>query len=213
MILGVIPARGGSRGLPRKNLRQFCGRPLIAWSIDAARESRLIDRFIVSTEDAEIAEIAGQEGAEVLPRPAELASDEATTLAVLMHVLEHIPADVVVLLQPVCPIRVDGLVDQAIQRFLDSGADSLATGYSSKAIEWGTHHNLPRQKIPGFFYDDGNVYVHRAEVLREGRWYGERLERMLVEHHYSVDIDDEVDFWAAEAVMTKLLSRKAAARG
>lgn len=206
MILGVIPARGGSKGLPGKNIRALCGRPLIAWSIDAARESTLVDRFVVSTEDPEIAQVARREGATVLPRPAELATDEATTVSVLQHVLQAIDADVVVLLQPVCPIRVNRLVDRAIERFLESGADSLATGYMVKAVEWGTSHNLPRQKIRGFFYDDGNVYVHRAEVLREGRWYGARLERMVVEPHYNLDIDDKVDFWAAEAVMRNLMA-------
>ena len=205
MVLGVIPARGGSKGLSRKNILPFCGRPLIDWSIAAAEQSQLIDRFVVSTEDPEIAEVAQTAGAEVLPRPVGLATDDATTLAVLMHVLEHIPADIVVLLQPTCPIRINNLVDRAIQRFLDSEADSLATGYILKDIEWGTHNNLPRQQIEGFFYDDGNVYVHRAEVLRQGRWYGEHLERMIVEHHYSFDIDDEVDFLAAEAVMKKLI--------
>jgi CMP-N-acetylneuraminic acid synthetase len=196
MVLGVIPARGGSKGIPGKNILPFCGRPLIDWSIAAAEQSQLIDRFVVSTEDLEIAEVAQTASAEVLPRPVGLATDDATTLAVLMHVLEHIPT---------CPIRVNNLVDRAIQRFLDSEADSLATGYILKDIEWGTHNNLPRQQIEGFFYDDGNVYVHRAEVLRQGRWYGENLERMIVEHHYSFDIDDEVDFSAAEAVMNKLI--------
>ena len=208
MVLGVIPARGGSRGLPRKNIQPFCGRALIAWSIDAAREAKRIDRYIVSTEDPEIAEVAREEGSEVLPRPTDLASDDSTTLSVLMHVLEKITADVVVLLQPVCPIRVNNLVDRAIERFFEKGVDSLATGYHVKTLEWGTHNNLPRQRSKGYFYDDGNVYVHRSEILRAGKWYGERLERMVVEHHYNLDIDDEVDFWAAEAVMAKLIARE-----
>lgn len=205
MILGVIPARGGSKGLPKKNILPFCGRPLLAWSIDAARESKLIDRFIVSTENDEIAQIAHQEGAEVLPRPPELATDEATTIAVLEHVLEHIEADTVVLLQPSCPIRVDNLIDQAITRFQETGVDSLATGYMVKEVAWATHNNLPRQKIEGFFYDDGNIYVHKADFLRQGRWYGDRLERMVIDHHYRFDIDDQIDFWAAEAVLQQLM--------
>jgi len=206
MILGVIPARGGSKSLPRKNILSFCNRPLIAWSIDAAKEAELLDRFIVSTEDEEIAEIARLEGAEVLPRPAELATDSATTVSVLMHVLEHIHADVLVVLQPTSPIRSGKIIDRVISRFKETRVDSLATGYIVKTIEWGTHNNLPRQSIKGYFYDDGNVYVHRADVLRQGRWYGERLERMIVEHHYNLEIDDQVDLWAAEAVMRNLLA-------
>jgi CMP-N-acetylneuraminic acid synthetase len=206
MILGVIPARGGSKGLPRKNILPFCGRPLLAWSIDAAKESKLIDRYIVSTENKEIAQIAQNEGAEVLSRPPELATDEATTIAVLEHVLGHIEADAVVLLQPSCPIRVDNLIDQAIARFRETGVDSLATGYMVKEVAWATHNNLPRQKIEGFFYDDGNIYVHKANFLRQGRWYGDRLERMVIDHHYHFDIDDQIDFWAAEAVLQKLMT-------
>jgi CMP-N-acetylneuraminic acid synthetase len=210
MTLAVIPARGASKGLPRKNLRPLCGKPLLVWSIEAARESRLIDRFVVSTEDREIAGVARQASAEVLPRPAELAGDDVTTVAVLQHVLGQIAADTVVLLQPTSPIRVNGLVDRAIRRFRESGADSLATGYMVKSVEWGALNNVPRQKIPGYFYDDGNVYVHRAEVLRHGRWAGDRRERMLVEHHYNLEIDDEVDLWAVEAVMRNVMSAEPA---
>jgi len=87
MILGVIPARGGSKGIPRKNIRMIAGKPLIAWTIEAALKAKLLDRLVVSTEDREIARIAGDRGAEVIGRPAELASDEATTLSVLQHAL------------------------------------------------------------------------------------------------------------------------------
>lgn len=205
MILAVIPARGGSKGLAGKNILPLAGRPLIAWSIDAARDSRLIDRFLVSTEDKEIAAVARQEGAEVLPRPPELAADDTTTVAVLQHVLEEVPADVVVLLQPTSPVRVEGIVDQAIQRFLDGQVDSLATGSMLKAVEWGTMDNTPRQEIQGFFYDDGNIYVHRADVLRRGRWYGDKIDRMLLPRQYNFEIDEQVDLWAVEAILSRLL--------
>ena len=87
MILGVTPARGGSKGVPRKNIRPLCGRPLIAWTIEAAQRSTLIDRYVVSTEDAEIAAVARAEGAEVLERPAELAGDDVATVEVLRQVV------------------------------------------------------------------------------------------------------------------------------
>ena len=124
MILGVIPARGGSKGLPGKNILDLLGRPLIAWSIDAANNSKLIDRFIVSTEDDAIAEIVHIEGAEVLYRPESLARDDTTTVQVLQHVLESIPADIVVLLQPTSPIRTGRIIDQAIQRFMKTRVNS-----------------------------------------------------------------------------------------
>lgn len=98
MILGLIPARGGSKELPRKNLRQCFGKPLIAWSIEAALKSKQLKNFVVSTEDSEIEEVARSYGARVLPRPAHLAQDESTTLEVIQQVIKEIPADAVVVL-------------------------------------------------------------------------------------------------------------------
>ena len=112
MILGVIPARGGSKGIPRKNIRMIAGKPLIAWTIEAALKAKLLDRLVVSTEDREIARIAGDRGAEVIGRPAELASDEATTLSVLQHALSVIDAQAVVLLQATSAVLDDGLIDR-----------------------------------------------------------------------------------------------------
>ena len=203
--LAVIPARGGSKSLPKKNILPLLGRPLIGWSIEAASQADLIDRFVVSTEDEEIASIARDEGAEVLKRPIHLAQDNSTTLSVLQHVLEQIDATTVVVLQPTSPIRVNRLTDRAIQRFFDTGADSLATGHMLTDLEWGSHNNLSRQDVPGFFHDDGNIYVHRAEILREGRWTGEVLEKMVVESYYNLEIDDKVDLWAVEGVMCRVL--------
>ena len=137
MILGVIPARGGSKAIPRKNTTELLGHPLIWWSIQAAKESKRLDRFIVSTEDEEIASLSSSFGAEVLPRPSSLASDESILTDVLQHVLEHIKADIVVLLVPTSPIRINNIIDRAIELFLEKGVDSLATGYMFKYDEWG----------------------------------------------------------------------------
>ena len=92
-VLGLIPARGGSKGVPRKNIREVRGKPLIAWTIEAAKRSKLLDRFVVSTEDPEIAVIARQYGAEVIDRPAELANDAALSIDVVKHVLSLVPAE------------------------------------------------------------------------------------------------------------------------
>jgi len=200
MILGVIPARGGSKGVPRKNIRLLAGKPLLAWSIEAALGSKLLDRAVVSTEDPEIAEVARRHGAEVLTRPAALASDETLTLPVLQHALEKIPAETVVLLQPTSPVREAGLVDRCIKRFLKTGADSLATGYWCKAQEYGKGQ-ARRQEIPGFFVDDGNVYVIKAELLRRGDRYGKKIERVVLDREQNLDLDDEFDFRMAERIL------------
>lgn len=204
MILGLTPARGGSKGLPRKNLRPLLGRPLLAWTIDAARDSQLLDRFVVSTEDAEIAQVSRELGTDVLPRPASLATDDATTLSVLQHAAREIPADIVVLLQPTSPVRDAGLVDRCIRRFQETGADSLATGFLCPYTEYASDRSeRGRQQIEGFFYDDGNVYVMRADLLRKGDRYGTRIERILLDKEQNVDIDDEFDFWLAEQILLR----------
>ncbi len=202
MILGVTPARGGSKGVPRKNIRPICGKPLLAWTIESAKASTLLDRFIVSTEDEEIEQVARQWGADVLSRPRELATDEASTLSVLQHVLSQIPADIVVLLQATSPIRDPDLIDRCIRRFVDMKADSLATGCLCKATEYG-RNELRRQDLPGFFYDDGNVYVIKGDMIRQGDRYGKRIEKVLVERDQNVEIDDEFDFWLAEQVLLR----------
>jgi len=115
MILGITPARGGSAGLPRKNIRPVAGRPLLAWTLEAARESKRLDRYVISTEDPEIALVASRYGAEVIHRPAELATDEVTTLSVLQQVLEQIHADTVVLLQATSPVRDSDLIDRHVR--------------------------------------------------------------------------------------------------
>jgi CMP-N-acetylneuraminic acid synthetase len=211
MILGVTPARGGSKGVPRKNIRPLAGKPLIAWTIEAALASKLLDRYVVSTEDLEIAEVARRYGAEVLDRPKELATDQATTLAVLQHLLTQVDADAVVLLQATSPIREPGLIDRCIERFFETQADSLATGFLCRYREYGTT-SARRQEIPGFFYDDGNLYIVRAELIRRGDRFGKRIERVILDREQGVEIDEEFDFWLAEQVIERRIPHVPASR-
>lgn len=204
MILGVIPARGGSKGILRKNIKPIANKPLIVWTIEQALQSRLLDRVVVSTEDKEIAEVAMKAGAEVLERPVELASDDTSTLSVLQHVISKIPCGSVVLLQPTSPIRSKTLIDDCITEYNSKNPDSLATGFFCKYLEYGKNTKR-RQDLDGFFYDDGNVYVIRANLIENGDRYGANIVRKLVSREESLDIDDEFDFWIAEKV---LLERK-----
>lgn len=200
MILGVTPARGGSKGIPRKNIKELCEKPLIAWTIEAAKRSKLLDRYVVSTEDEEIAEVAREYGAEVVYRPPELARDDTPTLPVLQDVLKKIDADVIVVLQATSPIRDPGLIDYCIKRFLDTGADSLATGFICKYYEYGTCHQR-RQDLKGFFYDDGNVYVIKADLVKVGDRFGKKMEKVVTTKNQNVEIDDEFDFWLTEQIL------------
>lgn len=199
-ILGIIPARGGSKGVPRKNVRPVAGKPLLVWTIEAAAKSARLTRFAVSTEDDEIAKVAGLHGASVLCRPAELATDEASTLSVMQHVLDHLPADIVVVLNPTSPIRREGLIDRCIERFLAVGADSLGTVHKDSSYEYG--QDMPRrQDITPRLVDNGNVYVIRAEVIRRGQMLGDRLATFEISREEGVEIDEEFDCWLAEQIL------------
>lgn len=206
VILGVTPARGGSKGVARKNIRLLAGKPLIAWTIEAALGSKRLDRYLVSTEDSEIAHVAKDYGAQVIDRPKELATDEATTGDVLRHALTLVEADVVVLLQATSPVRDADLIDHCIERFLRTHPDSLATGFICRATEYGKN-SLRRQEIPGFFYNDGNVAIFWAHLIRQGEFYGKRYEKILLDREQNVEIDDEFDFWLAEKVMERRLAQ------
>ena len=202
MILGITPARGGSKTIPRKNIREICGKPLIAWTIEAALKSKLIDQYIVSTEDEEIAAISRRYGAEVLPRSPELATDETTTLPVLQEVLKKIDADIVVLLQCTSPVRDENLIDRCIKEFIDSSADSLATGFMCNLFEWGTYSSR-RQDLQPFFHDDGNVFVISADLIRDGKLFGTKNEIVLIDRDQNFEIDDEFDFWLNEQILRR----------
>jgi len=205
-IIAIIPARGQSKSIPKKNIKQIYGKPLLAWSILVAKDSKYIDKIVVSTEDAEISNIAKEWGAEVLKRPKKYATDTATTVQVLQHAIKKIPGyDIIVLLQPTSPLRLHKIIDKAIEKFIESKADSLATGYICKDYEWGTTENTPRQELKGWFYDDGNIYVHKPDHIKEGKWVGKKKEKMLIDKHFNFEIDDEIDFYIVENLMKKHL--------
>ena len=204
MHLAVIPARGGSKGLPRKNIRTFLDKPLIAWSIESALAAKKVDRVVVSTDSSEIAEVARYFGSQVLMRPVELASDEATTISVLAHIAEEVPeAQTFTVLQPTSPLRDKGLIDLCIETYEKSYCSNLATGFWCKYKEFGTHNNMRRQEYKGFFYDDGNVYILPRSLVMEGRWFGDNIFRMEISRHQNYEIDDEVDFVILEALMRR----------
>ncbi|MDD5421795.1 MAG: acylneuraminate cytidylyltransferase family protein [Candidatus Omnitrophota bacterium] len=203
MTLGIIPARGGSKGIPRKNIKMVAGKPLIAWTIEAAKKSKLLDRFVVSTDDAVIANIAKRCGADVINRPARLATDKATTLSALQHVLSLIDTDTVVLLQPTSPVRSPGLIDRCIKKFRRTKADNLATGFICKFMEYGSYINKRRQDLKGFFYDDGNVYVIKADLIKKGKIFGKKAGRIFTSKEENVEIDDEFELWMAGEILSK----------
>ncbi len=204
-FLGLIPARGGSKGVPRKNIRPICGHPLIAWTIRAALDSRLLDRVLVSTEDEEIASVSRAYGAEVLERPAELAVDTALSRDVIAHALTATGATHSVLMQPTSPVRSPGLVDRVITSFRSDAWDSMATGFEQLLYPpHGVEHR--RQDIRTVFVNDGSVIVSTRETVLAGSLFGRRAGTMITRREENVDIDDEFDFWLAEKVLERALA-------
>lgn len=228
--VAIIPARGGSKGIPRKNLRRVAGRSLVGWSVLAGLEAELVDEVVVSSDSAEILEEAVRCGAKPLQRPDELATDEASTDDVLMHAMNALgwKHDVVVTLQPTVPIREPWLVDAAIRRLIESGADSVHTceegnhHFFWKQVERKRHNGepvgmvwvqcnarglrIPRQafKTNDFQYpEDGAVTATRAKFLATAR---ERLAHRsgiasVLLHARTIDIDTEADLRDAEGMM------------
>jgi CMP-N-acetylneuraminic acid synthetase len=230
-VLGVIPARGGSKGIPRKNLTLLGGRPLIAYACDAARGSRTLTRVLVNTDDAEIARAAEGLGVDVpFLRPPELAGDDTPMIDVLVDLLstldqrEAYRPDVVVLLQPTSPFRRAEHVDAAVRLLQDSGADSVVsvvavphqfTPASLMRVEGGrllpadgTIGPMRRQDKATLFARNGPAVVAvRTPVLREQRvLYGADTRPLVMTRADSIDIDDAFDLQVAELL---LMSRSA----
>ena len=164
-IIAVIPARGGSKELPRKNIRMLNGKPLIAYSIEAAKESKMVDEVYVSTEDEEIEEIAIGLGAKVIVRPESLAGDDSSTLDVLKHAIEVIDCDYVVLLFPTHPLRNADDIDKLIELIIKKRAPSVCT------ITQVTEHPywMTRLKVDGkanFFEGDKPIITERQKLSK-----------------------------------------------
>ncbi|MBI1778335.1 MAG: acylneuraminate cytidylyltransferase family protein [Proteobacteria bacterium] len=231
-VLGLIPARGGSKSVPRKNLRQVGGRPLIAWSIEHARRASLIGRVVVTTDDQEIADIARSWGAEVpFLRPADLAGDRSTDIEYHVHALEWLAReqgyrpDLVVNLRPAMPVRRIATIDRAIATLAGRGdVDSLrsvtlATQTPFKMWRIGPAglldpiaglsgvaepYNLPRQMLPPAYWQDGYIdVVWSRVVLQQQSTTGRRILPFLIDEAY-VDIDYEDAIIAAERLLAAM---------
>ena len=201
MILGVIPARGGSKGIPRKNMKLVAGKPLLLWTIEQAKKSKLLDDLLVSSEDKSIGNFAKKNVVRWLKRPVELSTDSASTLSVLEHVVLQYPQQIktVVLLQPTSPIRSKDLIDFCINCFYKKNLDSLATGFICKNAEYGEQlQHYRRQDYRGRFCSDGNVYVIKADLLKNYDRIGKRYGGVIVSREENMEIDDLLDLKVVE---------------
>ena len=226
-ILAIIPARGGSKGLPRKNIKPLLGKPLIAWTIEQALNSKYIDKVIVSTEDEEIAEISKKYGAEVpFLRPKELAKDDTPTIDVIEHLIKTLNQkfDLILLLEPTSPIRKKTDLDNLISKFVDNydiydslvtiGEIHLENPFISKKIAGNyikpfieTNISITRrQDYPKVYFPYGVAYLAKTNILIQYKtFYGEKTGYFLIERYQCYEIDDIYDFIAVESIMKYLL--------
>jgi len=222
-VIAVIPARGGSKSVPGKNIRQLGGKPLLAWSIEVAQQVKEIDRIIVSTDDAQIGSVALAGGAEVYPRPPHLATDEALVIDAIkdLHktlLAEGYSSEWMVLLEPTCPLRSAEDVRSCLALIERGNFDSVATFKEAElnphrawrlvedvpevfipgAIPW-----LPRQKLPRAYQLNGAVYVFRADLVaqQERALLVGRMGAVLMPRERSQDIDENLDFMIVETLL------------
>ena len=226
-ILTIIPARGGSKSIPKKNIKDFGGYPLIKFTIDYSLKCKLIHKTIVSTEDNEIAKIAKNYGAEVpFMRPKELAEDEVQDFPVFEHALKYSEKiykkkfDLLVLLRPTSPLRPEGLIEKGIKQILKN---SKATSLRSVTIssehpfrQWhkeGTFirsflknnqylepYNIPRQKLKKAFFQTGDIEIIKRETILSGSISGKNVIPLVIDQNAVNDIDDILDFKNAEKI-------------
>jgi CMP-N-acetylneuraminic acid synthetase len=230
LVLAVVPARGGSRGVPRKNIRLLGPHPLLAYTIAAGRASARVTDLVVSTEDGEIADVARTYGAEVVERPAELATDEAPTAPVIQHAIERVEHatgrtyDYVLTLQPTTPFRrgwdIDAAVDvleatpnpeasvTSVVRIYDAHPERVKRLDGERLLPYIAGEDRPtrRQDLPPAYLRNGAIYLsHRHTVLAGSVWGNPEIPYEMPPER-SVNIDEPLDFLLAEAVVGEQLT-------
>ncbi len=223
-VLCIIPARGGSKGIPRKNIIEIDDKPLVAYSIECAKESRYIDSVVVSTHDEEIASISKAWGAEVpFLRPKELAHDTSKTIEAVLFTVDELQKrtcifDILVLLQPTQPLRTAVQVDEAIRLFMEKQEDVVSLSAVSehpilmRKLDETTQNVKPllsqnstvrRQDMETFFIVNGAIYVNGIHNLSKDTSFNDNPIGYVMNESITVDIDDELDLMWARFLMNK----------
>jgi CMP-N,N'-diacetyllegionaminic acid synthase len=229
-ILGIIPARGGSKGIPGKNIKILAGKPLIQYTVEAALQSKLLSEIIVSTDSKEIAGIVSKHGLEVpFIRPGHLATETASSVEVVIHALNYLKErgrnyDAVCLLQPTSPFRKNGFIDLSINKFIKEDTDSLISvlplpeEYNPHWIFEKNENGLlkiatgekeiikRRQELPPAYFRDGSVYITKAFVITDQKsLYGESISFLVSDLGYHVNIDTIEDWNLAETIALQFI--------
>lgn len=228
-VIAIIPARGGSKGIPKKNIIDLAGRPLIAWSIEQARNSQLVDIIFVSTDDDKVADISRQYGAKIIKRPPKLATDFSSSEDVLIHAIDFIEnkrgitIDLIIFLQATSPLREKNDIDNAIRQFLSKKADSLLSctkledyfiwekkGTNCFSVNYDYRKRKRRQDIELQYLENGSIYIFKPELIRkEHNRLGGKIVIYEMEFWKSYQVDDWDDLDICEYyIKKKLLKRR-----
>jgi len=230
-ILSIIPARGGSKSISKKNIRLICEKPMIAYSIEASLKCRKIDKTVVSTDSEEIATISEKFKAQVIKRPEEIAKDDSQIIDTVKHVLqelkekENYEPDAVILLQPITPLKTVEDLDKSIELFEQNNGKTVVSvaeagkkPYISLTIEnglikpllgWDIFMNKRRQDLQKAFFVNGAIYINTVEnLLKHNNFFSENTIPYIMPNERSIDIDEESDFKIAELLMQNLKKRK-----
>ncbi|MBP1908189.1 cytidylyltransferase domain-containing protein [Methanolobus bombayensis] len=221
-IIGIIPARGGSKGVPGKNAKELAGKPLIAYTIEAALASKYLDQVFVSTDDIEISNISEKYKANVIKRPSELAKDNSPTIDAIFHAIDtiqnqNIEVGMVVLLQPTSPLRTTFDIDKAIELFSEKKCESLVSVCEAEhppfwysQIEAGylkplmneKYLKMRRQDLPRTYLPNGAIYISIPSTLKKfNGFYCSKTIPYIMPLQRSIDIDNEIDFMTVETIL------------
>ena len=221
-IIAIIPARGGSKGIPGKNIKNFEGKPLISHSIEYALDSKLINEIYVSTDDEQIAHISKTAGAKIIKRPAEFATDTSSTESVIKHALNNIDdtPDIIILLQPTSPLRPKGSLDSIIDKFIDEKYDSLLSLSPSNNFFWNIENNkiapeydyLNRKRRQDItpdekkYFENGSVYIFSREHFEStNNRLGGKIGYVIFPEEYGYEIDVPKDLIILEQLSREIM--------
>ena len=226
-IIAIIPARGGSKGIPNKNIIDFAGKPLIAWTIEQAISSNLINDVYVSSDSQEILSVATNYGASPILRPKEISDDKSSSESALLHVLDNLSKDpdLVVFLQSTAPLRKMDDIDNAISKLIQDKADSLLSLIETQEFMWeeskerfkpltyDLSYRCDHRHLKRLYYENGSIYVFKPEILRRYKnRLGGRKSIYLMESWQRADIDDYETFdwclWIFKRDFSKMYGRK-----
>jgi len=220
-VLGLIPARGGSKRLPKKNIKMIANKPLLLWTLEAGKQSKFIDRLIVTSDDEQILKISAEHGAEIVQRPVELSEDHTSTFDAIKHTIEKIEEkyDFICLLQPTSPLRHSNHIDEALELLIEKKSDAIiSVSEMNENPHWSNTlnedndmskflkpeiKNKRSQDLKTFYHINGAIYICKTDMLLAQKTFfiKSNIYAYIMDRESSIDIDNEFDFLLADLIL------------